>query len=44
MLHIIRVLLQQGLEAGMAAEGVPGQFFTDETRALDPGGLIGVRG
>jgi hypothetical protein len=23
VLHIIRVLLQQGLEAGMVAEGVP---------------------
>ncbi len=27
MLHIIRVILQQGLEAGMVAEGIPGYGF-----------------
>ena len=44
VLHIIRVLLQQGLEAGMVAEWGRGQYLTDETRALDPEGLVGVRG
>jgi len=44
MLPIIPVPLQQGLEAGMVEEGVPGEDFTDEIRALDTGGLINVRG
>ena len=44
MLHTRSILLQHGLEAGMVAEGGPGRYFTDEIRALDPGGLISVRG
>jgi hypothetical protein len=43
-LPIRGVVLQQGLEAGMVAEGVTGEDFTDEIRALDTGGLINVRG
>ena len=42
MPHVIRLPFQQGPEAGMVAEGVPGQFFTDEIRALEPGDLLSV--
>jgi len=44
LLHIIPMPLQQGLEAGMGAERVPGQFFTDGIRAPHPWGEISVRG